>query len=123
MRRSSSRNCAAAVLALVAVAGCGRADIGASDKDRTRAPVAATTRPEARALAQALARRLEAPAAAWQPVRAGGGHEILRAGGRLRQVTVVGRAADGSLRLGCVSSAAEAEAVLVGDLGRGGGRR
>ena len=101
------------LLSLLAAAGCGR-------PAKTATPGAATTPEEARALAEALRVRLERPAARWQQVGGGGRHQVLRTGDRLGQVTVVGRAADGSLRMGCASSVAEVEAVLAGGPARGG---
>ena len=78
-----------------------------------RPSAGATTPDEARQIGRALTR-------AWGRRQAGSGWSRTAAGaqlmdlkGRLSEVAVVGRAADGSLRTACVSSAGEAEAFLT----------
>jgi hypothetical protein len=114
MVASNPRTSAPAIVlvfaAALALGGCDRP--GASPS-QTPAP---TTAADAATLARALASRMGPPPGGYKARRDAQGREILDLGGRFRHVTVVGTAPDGSMRLGCVSSPREAEALLTGAL-------
>jgi hypothetical protein len=94
--------------------------------DRRPVPAAAspapTTAEDAAALARALSGRMGAPAGGHRVRRDARGRQFIDLAGRLPNATVVGTAPDGSMRLGCVSSPAQAEALLRGTSTPAGGR-
>jgi hypothetical protein len=94
-------------VAVLLAAGCGKAASG------PRLAHPATTPAEARQIARALTSVVGAPAGGFPIETTESGATVVRLGGRFRQVAVAGRAADGTLRTACVSSAREAEAFLV----------
>ncbi len=72
----------------------------------------ATTAADAQALARALAPRLGPPPGGYRVERTQNGQAIINTGARLGNVTVMGRAADGTVVTGCVSDATQVTALL-----------
>jgi hypothetical protein len=91
---------------------------GACGRDSASPPAPAkppaTTSEDARAIARALATRMGPPREGWKVTRDRRGRDVIDLSGRFQSATVVGVAPDGTMRLGCVSSAAAAEALLTG---------
>jgi hypothetical protein len=115
--RACVRSASALFVLALALGGCeARPPVPAAKEGRATSPE------EAAALARALGQRLGAPAGGYRASRDRKGRQLIEYGDRFPSMTVVGRAADGTLRVGCVSSAAEAEAVLVGRAGAQGAR-
>jgi hypothetical protein len=109
-----SRNSVLVALALVLAAACGRDEpapkggVVAVPPAPARAAVAPA---EAAALTRALEPRLSPPPGGWRAIRDARGREVIR-GPRFQGMTIATSAADGSLRVQCVSSTAEAAAFL-----------
>jgi hypothetical protein len=91
---------------LVLALGCGRDEPPA-------APAPSPTAAEVTTLTRALEPRLAPPPGGWRAQRDVRGRERLSLAGRFQGMTLATPAADGSLRVQCVSSAAEARAFLT----------
>jgi hypothetical protein len=97
-------------LLVVLALACGRDD-PAPPPARVPAPALATPA-EIAALTEAIEPRLAPPPGGWHALRDTRGRDRIRLGGRFQGMTLATQAADGSLRVQCVSSAAEARAFL-----------
>lgn len=114
MKHLSRRTGVAVVGLWLALGAAGCEERPAVPSPPPQGPPRATTPVETTALGQALDARLGPPPGGYRASRDRKGRLLVDHGGRFQSMTVVGRAPDGSLRVGCVSSAAEAEAVVSG---------
>jgi hypothetical protein len=117
MVRARSGSLFVLVLGLACGAACGREEPAAAPTPMVMTAV------EAAALTRAIEPRLGAPSGGWRATRDARGREVLRLGNRFQGMTMATHAADGSLRVQCVSSAAEARAILAGAQASQGPRR
>jgi hypothetical protein len=109
MVRDRSPSLFVLALGLAVVAACGREEPAVAP---LRAP--AMTPAEVAAFTRALEPRLAAPPGGWRATRDARGREVLKLGRRFQGMTLATQAADGSTRVECVSSSAEARAFLSG---------